>query len=75
MSIAGKTQSQPYTPQPASTAHGSERDYSGSIAVASGVLGAAVALVGVALWSIPLVVASAILLSGWAFLTAANRNK
>ena len=75
MSIAGKTQPQQYTPVTATTHEGSNHDLGKGIAVASGALGAATALVGAALGSIHIVVAAAILLAGWGFLTAANRNK
>ena len=74
MSIAEKTQSKQYTPPSVAAHHRSDRDYGTAIAAASGVVGSAIALVGAARGSLPIVVAAAVLLGGGALLTAATKR-
>lgn len=74
MSITEQPKSKQYTPRPAEAHHESKRDYGAGIAMTTGALGAAVALAGVALGSVPVLVAAVLLLGAWGFLMAANRS-
>jgi hypothetical protein len=74
MSITREPQLKQYIPQPAANNPESQRGYGTGIAMMSGALGAAIALVGAAQVSLPLVVAAAIILGGWGFLIAANHS-
>jgi hypothetical protein len=74
MSITREPQLKQYIPQPGTDNPASQRGYGAGIAMMSGALGAAIALVGAAQVSLPVVVAAAMLLGGWGFLIAANHR-
>jgi hypothetical protein len=74
MSITEQPQTKTYTQQHVADHPESHLGYGGIIAMLTGALGAAIALAGVSRGSLTLVVAAAILLGGWGFLTAANHK-